>query len=513
MTAPIKIKGSLLKEAEKKLCEDSFADFVAMAWPHCDNSKFKDNWHIKVLSDHLQAVYEGKIQYLLINIPPGSAKSLITSVMFPAWCWIKDRKKKIISAAHSRDLSNRDSKRCRRLILSNWYQGLWPTKLMEDQDSKSNFENGAGGARIAMALTSMTGERGNIVIIDDPHSVKSSKSPAQRQEAVETFLEAVPSRLNDPESDAIIVIMQRLHEEDVSGAILDRELGYDHLCIPLFADGIERPATSIGWVDHRAEGENMFPGRYTEKYVAKQRASLGPLQFSGQYQQAPAPAEDGFFHKDWFKLYTENEKPTHLNVYMTSDHAPSGRGDYNVFRIWGVDHQRHVWLLDSFRERCLMDEALGIERDANGQATLRERGALPLIKKWKPRAWFAENDNTWIAIQSFVRSAMMETQVLCHIDTLSTRGGDKEGKASAYQAMASMGMVHLPKNSIGDAAILEYIKFPVGKHDDQVDADSAIARKMADAAPAFVPQPDVRRRRELGDKNLYVGSDSDSAWG
>jgi hypothetical protein len=518
VSAPVKIRGSLRKEAEKKLCEDSFADFVAMAWPHCDNQKFKPNWHIKVLADHLQAVYEGRIQYLLINIPPGSAKSLITSVMFPAWVWIKNRKKRVISAAHNRDLSNRDSKRCRRLILSTWYQGHWPTKLMEDQDSKSNFENPDGGARIAMALTSMTGERGNIVIIDDPHSLKSSKSPAMRQEAVDQFLEAVPSRLNDPETDAIIVIMQRLHDDDVSGAILSRELGYDHLCIPLYADGVERAATTLGWIDGRREGENMFPTRYTEKYIAKQIASLGPLQFSGQYQQSPSPATDGYFQRDWFKRYKHDELPARLNHFMTSDHAPGGKGDYNVFRVWGVDADRHIWLVDSFRAKCLMDEALGIERDPHGRTTLRETGALPLIKRYKPLGWFPENDNTWVAIQSFVRSAMIETQVMCRITPLSTKGsGDKEGKAQAYQAMAANGLVHLPAGEIGDVALEEYQKFPVGRHDDQVDADGAIARVIAEALPAFVPVAVPTRRRDMFDDESsgrsLNASDSDLAWG
>lgn len=327
----------------------------------------------------------------------------------------------------------------------------------------------------------------------------------------------MPSRVNDPARDAIIVIMQRLHEEDVSGAILERneELGYDHLCIPLFADGVDRPATSIGWVDTREEGENVFPQHYTEKFIRKAKAQLGPLQFSGQYQQSPAPAEDGFFRREWFHRYKPDDLPKRLNLYMTSDHAPSGRGDYNVFRIWGVDSQRHIWLIDSFRKKCLMDEAMGIVRDPDGRASVAKQGALALVRKSRPLVWYAENDNTWVAIQSFVRAAMLETGVLAYIKPLPTKGsGDKEGKAQAYQAMAANSVVHLPIGTIGDDALAEYQTFPVGKHDDQVDADGAIARVIAEAPPAFIPAPIESRYRAMNDdyESSRPQSASDSCW-
>lgn len=452
---------------------------------------------------------------LLINICPGSAKSMIVNVMFPAWVWTRDSSKRIISASHKKKLAIRDSVKCRRLIQSEWYQRHWPTQLQSDQNAKAAFENLNGGAREAMPFTSMTGSRGNIVIIDDPLSVDDAKSPAYRESVKETFLEAVPSRLNNPDTDLIIVVMQRLHEEDISGIILEKpDLGYDHLCIPLFADGEVRKPTSLGWTDHREEGENMFPARYTERVVKSYKASLGPFAFAGQYQQRPVPANDGFFLAEWFEdRYKPEQLPKHLHHYMTSDHAPSGNGDYNVFRIWGVDATKQLWLIDSFRKKCIMDEAMGIIRDpVTGQTILAEVGALALIKKYQPISWFPENDNTWIAIKGFVNSAMLETQTFCRIQELPTKGsGDKLGKAVAYQAMASMKRIHLPVGDIGDDALKEYATFPNGKHDDQVDADGAIARALADAMPAFAPSV-VKK----DDVDLYEGfnptGDSDSCW-
>ncbi len=477
-------------ETQRQYYSRSFANFIAAAWSVVDSKPFRPNWHIGVVADHLQAVADGRITRLLINIPPGMAKSLIVGVMFPAWLWTRDPTKRIISASNSIKLASRDSRKTRNLIMSPWYQRLWPTELRDDENQKTAFENSHKGAREAMSFNSLTGSRANFVVLDDVHTVKGAKSAADRQTTVETFLESVPNRVNDPETDAIIVVMQRLHEEDVSGAILDRpDLGYDHLCIPMESEGPRAP-TSIGWVDHREPGELLFPKHLNAAAIVKIKASMGPFAFAGQYQQRPAPATDGYFSREWFHRYNPSELPKTLNYYMTSDHAPGGnaKGDWNVFRIWGVDASRNVWLVDSFRKRCLMDEALGIVRGSDGKVMLGQTGAIPLIKKWKPFGWYPENDGTWTAIKSFVMSAMRDTETYCRIEPLILKGaGDKEGKAQAYQAMASMGMVHLPKGQVGDDALAEYVTFPAGKHDDQVDADGAIARVIAEAMPAYIP--------------------------
>lgn len=517
MTSKIKLSAAAQLDAKREHYSRSFANFVAAAWSIVDPAPFKPNWHIKVLADELQAVAEGRNNRLLINVPPGTAKSLITNVMFPAWLWTRSPEKRVISASFSLSLATRDSRKCRTLITSDWYQQLWPLALKDDENRKIAFENEHRGAREAMPLTSMTGSRGNIVIIDDPHSVDSAKSAAERKRTCETFLEAVPSRLNDPETDAIIVIMQRLHQEDVAGAILERpELGYVHLCIPMLGDGIQRAPTASGWIDTREEGEPMFPSRFGPKWWAQTKGGMSPYVWSGQYQQNPVPSNDGFFVRDWFNRYDKADLPSVLNYYLTSDHAPGGKAksDFNVFRVWGVDAQRNVWLVDSFRQQCTMDVAFGIERGQDGKIALAATGALPLIKKWNPRCWFPERDMAWISNEAMVKSAMRDVGILCRIEPLATRGsGDKIGKATAYQALASMGLVHLPNGSVGDEALLEYLQFPVGKHDDQVDADGAIARAMELAQPAFLPQVTTKPEYQLPDYEAEeVGSDADLYW-
>lgn len=499
------ISAETFKAIERELYTRSFYEFVKRAWQEVDAEELIDNWHIEVLCDHLQAVHERKIKRLLINISPGSGKSMIVNVLFPAWVWTHTASARIISTSYKEKLAIRDSMRTRRLIESDWYQSLWPTKLQDDQNSKGSFENQHRGAREASAIGSLTGSRGNIVIVDDPHSVDDAKSSAKRQSAVDTFLQAIPSRLNKPRRDCIIVVMQRLHVEDVAGAILERPaLNYTHLCIPYFADGEDRAETPIGWKDTRALGESMFPEHFGVEEMEAHKCSMGPFDFAGQFQQNPVPQGEGYFETEWFKRFEPfnpgNEPEGHVfNYYMTSDHAPGGgsRNDYNVFRIWGIDQDRQLWLVDSFRKQCLMDEAIGVARDEKtGRASLAATGALPLIRKWKPLTWFAENDNTWAAIKSFVNSAMLETNVFCHIEAMPTKGaGDKEGKASAYRARSSMGMVRLPKGPVGDETLAEYVSFPVGKHDDQVDADGMIARALADTTSQVI-EPRVANREE-----------------
>lgn len=485
---------------EKELCERNFKDFIRFAWQHIDPAKFVHNWHVDVLADHLQACAEGRINRLLINISPGTAKSTIL-VLFSAWLWVRDPSKSILCASYSEKNALHDSLRVKRLIECAWYQRHWPTQIMADQNAKSKFENDKMGRREARPFESLTGGRADCLIIDDPHSVDDAKSAARRMSAVSTFLSAIPNRINDLRKSCIIVVMQRLHEDDVSGAILERpRLGYTHLSIPMIAgDPFDRTPTKIGWVDHRAEGELMFPSKFPLEELEGIKESMGALQFAGQYQQQPAPLDDGFFRRDWFHRFEKSELPSDLHYYMTSDHAPSGRHDYNVFRVWGVDHNRNLWLVDSFRRRCLMDEALGLRRDANGKTEIAAEGAFAMIRKYQVRGWFPEGDSTWNAIKSIVHAAMIETRTFTKIDPLAVKAGDKIAKASGYQAMASMGLVHLPVGQVGDDTLEEYASFPVGKNDDQVDADSGIARALEDMIPAYLPIADKRKKRSLFD--------------
>jgi hypothetical protein len=493
------LNAATVRAARRKLYQDSFYEFVKAGWSVVEAEPYVDNWHIEAICDHLQAVAEGRITRLLINIPPRLGKSRLASVLFPAWLWTRKPSKKIISTSHGDDLSTGHTVASRDLILSQWYQELWPTRLKSDQNQKTSYSNDKLGTRQALPFGSVTGWGANVLIVDDPHSVKSGESDAMRKTTVDLFFSSLKNRLNNMKRDAIIVIMQRLHEDDLSGKLLESDSGYVHLCIPMEFEG-DKTANAFGWVDPRTEdGELLFPARFPPSVIEELKKGpdgLGLIKYAGQYQQRPVPRDDGFFVADWFNRYKApanlnvlNDLPRGCNFYMTSDHAPGGSGDYNVFRIWAVDGFRNVYLVDSFRKKCTMDVALGVTKAESGRMIAATAGALPLIRKWRPLSWFPENDPTWVTWQGFVRAAMIDTNIFCRVSAMSPRG-DKMSKASPYQAKASIGQVFLPEGPIGDEALAEYLRFPNAKHDDQVDADAAICRAMDEAITGFyVPPP------------------------
>ena len=288
---------SALFDIDKANAEESLAEFIRQAWHVVEPSQpYVHGWHIDFVCDHLEAITDGvtledgtPYNRLLINVPPGTMKSLIVNVFWPSWEWGPRNMPHLryVCAAHKvENLSARDSRRMRQLITSDWYKERWGdrVKLARDQNEKLNFVNSATGFRIATAITSLTGIRGDRVIIDDPHSVDSAASDTQRESEVTTFLEAIPSRLNNPTTSAIVVVMQRLHEEDVSGVILDKQLGYDHIMLPMRFDPLRAAPTMLGAQDPRTEdGELLFPERFPVEVVERDENAMGPYATAGQF--------------------------------------------------------------------------------------------------------------------------------------------------------------------------------------------------------------------------------------
>ena len=189
--------------AKRELCRRSLGEFARQAWQVLEPStELKWGWALDAICEHLEAVSSGEIRRLLANVPPGSMKSLLTGVIWPAWEWgpLGAASMRYLGTAHKQDLAVRDNMKCRRLIQSAWYQRLWPVILTSDQNAKTKFENDATGFREAMAFTSMTGSRGDRVILDDPHSVDDANSVAHLESAITTFREALPSRVNNDQS-------------------------------------------------------------------------------------------------------------------------------------------------------------------------------------------------------------------------------------------------------------------------------------------------------------------------
>ena len=460
-------------DAEREICRRSLASFARLAWPVLEPAtKLKWGWALDCLCEHLEAVHSGEIRHAVFNVPPGMMKSLLTGVIFPAWEWGPRALPSLryLGTAHKQDLAVRDNMKCRRLIQSPWYQRLWPLAIVGDQNAKTKFETEATGFREAMAFTSLTGSRGDRVLIDDPHSVDDANSPVKLAAAVQTFREAVPSRVNNDQS-AIIIIMQRLNEADVTATAI--ELGYDHLCLPMrFEPG--RSTWTVGTGDPRKhEGELLFPGRFDESEVSRLERSLLAYGTASQLQQRPAPREGGLFKVSWFQPIHAMPNDIRRRVrawdLAATKKATGNDPDYTAGVLMAVTHSGSFIVEHVTR---LRGSPMEIE-----QAIIRQAGIDgPEITVSLPQ----DPGQAGKAQASILTSKLAGYPVVIRRPT-----GDKSTRAMPFAAQAETGNVRIVMTGDGirDAWVQPFVDelclFPAGAHDDQVDAASDAFAEIA----------------------------------
>lgn len=388
-----------LKLAEKRFeieCQEMYAQaekslhaFIESAWPIIEPSRpFIGNWHIDAICTHLEAVTRGEILRLVINIPPRSSKSTIVSVMWPVWVWLQDPTRRFLTVSHGDRLAVRDALASRRLLTSSWFQKGWKDKfsLTGDQNQKSRYENNHRGCRMAFGIGSgITGEGGDMLIIDDPHDAKSAMfSEKERQNVLDAFDQELSTRLNDSEKSAIVIIMQRLHGEDLAGHVL-KTGQYEHLCLPMEYESARKCITCLGTQDPRTiEGELLCPERFPLAWVAEQKRTLGTYGASGQLQQSPVPAKGGLIKLDWFQRYSVlPTKDQWIQVVQFWDTAQKANELLNcpwVCGTWVKAKNGGLYLIDVFRE--WMDYPQG------------KRIAKSLAEKYNPHVIVIEDKST-----------------------------------------------------------------------------------------------------------------------
>lgn len=455
------------------MCRRSLASFAKRAWPILEPATdLKWGWALDAICQHLEAVTNGDLTRLLMNVPPGSMKSLLTGVIWPAWEWGPRGlpHHRFLGTAHKQDLAVRDNLKCRRLIRSEWYQRLWPVSLVSDQDAKTKFENDKTGFREAMAFTSMTGSRGDRVILDDPHSVDDANSVVKLAAGVTTFREALPSRVNNDES-AIVIVMQRLHELDVSAIAI--ELGYEHLMIPMRFEAERRCVTSIGWQDPRTvDGELMFSERFPERQVAELEKTLGSYATAGQLQQRPAPRAGGMFQRSDFEVVDAIPAGQRRTVrawdFAATEHKPGVRPDWTV----GL-------------KMTMVGDVFYVEDVERGQ--------------WKPSKVeetlvnTASQDGTRVTIRlpedpgaAGKSDAATKIKMLKGYPVKTERPtGEKSVRARPASAQAEAGNVKLLRGPWVQSFLDEVCVFPAGTNDDQVDAFADALNELALSKPSY----------------------------
>lgn len=448
---------------ERELCRLSLADFAQRAWRVLEPAaELKWGWSLDAICRHLEAVTDETINRLVMNVPPGSMKSLLTGVIWPAWEWGPRGmpEMRYVGTAHEEQLAIRDSRRCRDLIKSDWYQELWPIELLADLDGKREFGNTKKGIRQARSFTSMTGVRGDRIILDDPISADSANSAAKLEAARIAFTETLPTRINN-EKSAIVVIMQRLHEKDVSGVILEMGLPYVHLCIPMRFDPAHRCTTSIGWTDPRTRaGELMFPERFGEAQVSELERTLGSYGSAGQLQQRPAPRGGGIIRIEWFK-YWRNLPQLEFRV-ITADTAQktAEANDYSVLQCWARSTVGHAIMIDQIRGKWEAPELLV---QARSFWIKHLNSPIPIHQKATLRGMYVEDKVSGTGLIQTLRREGVPVLPL-------QRSKDKISRGHDASPFIESGNVLLPEDAPWLSDFLAEVEsFPSGTHDDQID--------------------------------------------
>lgn len=483
-------RDGLLDQLDAAAAEDHLIDFSEQMWSILEpGRRMVRGWALSAICEHLEAVTRKQIKRLLINVPPGCMKSLMSNVFWPAWEWGPRNMPwlRYVGASYNVHLTVRDNVRCRNLIVSPLYQRLWGERvqLMDDQNNKVKFENAMHGWKFATSASGVsTGERGDRVIVDDPHSVVQAESETMREGVLQWFTESLPTRLNDSDS-AVVIIMQRVHERDVSGLVLSEQLGYEHLCLPMEFDpdhpwaGLPEKRTiqvpsKMNFEDPRIAryrqsnevGELVWPERFSATDVAELQKILrswgGTYAEDGQLQQLPSPRGGGMFKQESF---TEVDMaPINGRSFRVWDLAGS-KGKRSPFtagvkgkRVNGTYYVEHV-IHERWDAGDLEKKILEVARTDGKRVTI-------LLPQDPNQAGKAQR-------RAFAR-------LLAGFDVRFYRNTqDKEQTARPWAAQVEGGNVKLVKGKWTKSFIEEHIKFPAGRYKDQVDACAQLCDALA----------------------------------
>lgn len=462
-------------------CEESFMEFVREYWPIVEPGReLKEGEAFYAIVQHLESVESGDISNLLINVPPGFSKSLLTSVFFPAWVWgpRNQASKRFLCFSYSESLTLRDNRRFSALILSDKYQAAWGKRVRVTKNNEGLIINSATGWKQASSVGGTgTGNRADCIIVDDGNNIQDAESEAVTESTLRWWREVVPTRMSDYESAWKIVIAQRAGANDISGDILDRGLPYEHLCLPMRFDPARRCETSIGFADWRTEaGELLFPERFSEDVVAQLEAEMGPYAVAAQFQQIPSPRGGGIILDEWWQVYDMAkakklgliQQGGELLVYPPFDlvvcsvdtaYTEKQENDYSACTVWGVfsdeANNPRLMMIHAWRDRLKLHDL--VER-IHKTAT-----------KWKAEQLLIEAKASGLSvIQEVQRLYANAGFSIVPIDPK----GDKVARLHSTVPLFASGLVYAPEKQWAQDVIDEVSAFPRGRFKDSCDTVS-----------------------------------------
>ena len=453
----------------------TLGEFIEAAWHVVEPSTpYLHNWHIDAVVEHLEAVTHGDIRDLLINIPPRMMKSLAVSVFWPTWVWTFDPGYRWLFSSYAQSLSTRDSVKCRRIIQSLWYQGHWGArvKLTSDQNVKTRFENDRAGYRIATSVGGAgTGEGGDCIVVDDPHNVKKAESDLDREGIRHWWDEVMSTRHNDPRTGTRVIVMQRVHEEDLAGHVLEQG-GYEYLCIPAEYEPTTQ-VTSLGWADPRTEeDELLWEERVPRVELEKLKIKLGIYGTAGQFQQRPAPRGGGMFEREWFDVVDAIPKHGGIRGRYWDKAGTQGGGKYTA----GV----RGYLCDGimYFEDVVRGQWDAAHREPKIKSTA-QTDADECDGAWNVHIWTEQEPGSGgkESAQATVRNL---TGYTVHIDHVTGSGGNKFVRAGPLAASAKAGNVKLLRGEWNKPFLDELeAAGPGARYLDQMDGAAGLFNKLS----------------------------------
>lgn len=434
----------------------SFYDYVKMAWPQVVHNDYHDGWHIKLICDHLQAVAEGQIRNLIINVPPGSMKTLNTSVFFNSWAWLHYPSLAFIYASY--DLSNmlRASEMLEDLLISDWYKTRWGDHCsLDPQAAKREFTTDQGGYRYNTSVQGpLTGRHADILIVDDPMKPLAANSAYVGLDLVINWWRGtVTSRMKSDETGRKIVIMQRLHEDDLTGYLLrSAPEEWTHLSIPMRFEQSTAYKSKWGNDPRNTEGEVMWPEHLSDETLRKKERDMGAMVVASQLQQRPAPEGGAIFKAQQFKYWSV--LPAKFDFVVCSwdcSFKDTDGSDYVAGQVWGKKGGE-FYLIDSLRKRMGYSET--------------QVAVETFTRKYPYSHTLIEDTANGVAVIDSLKKK------LSGIIPVKPQGG-KLSRAHAVTPLFEAGNVYFPdptKMPWVNDLIGELLQFPVGSNDDQVDS-------------------------------------------
>lgn len=431
--------------------------------------RYRTAQHHKIIAAQLERVERGEIDRLMLLVPPRHGKSELASKRFPAFYLGRQPTKQFLSVSATGELAADFGRDVRNIIDSPEYRIIFEsTTLAEDSQAKGKWHTSKGGVYYSLGIGgSVMGRGADVMLIDDPYSTMADAlSELTRKKVWDWYTGTAYNRLMP--GGAIVVINHRMNEDDLSGQLLAQQAaGGDQWEV------VKLPALS-------ESGDALWPEAYPKEILDRIRINSQARTWSALYQQNPAPDEGTYFQRAWFQRFKPEQKPAQLHIYGSSDYAVTeDGGDYTVHRVWGVDSIGDLWLLDGWRGQTTAD--VWIERQ------------IDLIKEFKPHAWFGEGGVIGRAIEPILRRRLTERKLGARLEWLPSIA-DKPTRARGFQARAAMGKVHILEGLDGDLVLDEYLHFPAGRHDDEVDCGSLIGRALDETHPAII-------RREVKSPN------------